>query len=151
MAVNSRHLEGVSPGDVFRVLRDGRGYGSWVVGTRKVRDVTGPWPSPGGQIHYTVGYLPLRKEDVTRALEYEPDSRLRLEAQAWPAGSLHIEFQVLPSPRGCTVVIEEHPKRGVLKRLHNPLVDLAIKLRNIETLRRLEARVRKEAAQPEHA
>jgi hypothetical protein len=151
MAVNSRHFEGLTPGDVFRVLSDGKSYGYWVVGTRKVRDVTGSWPQPGGQIHYTAGYLPLRKDDITRSLECDPDSRLKLEAHAWPAGSLHIEIQVLPSPTGCTVVIEEHPKKGILRTLHNPLVDLAIKLRNVETLRRLEARVREEAAQPEHA
>ena len=146
MAVNSRHFEGLTPADVFRVLSDGESYGYWVVGTRKVREVTGPWPAPGSQIHYTAGYLPLRKDDVTRSVACEPDQRLQLEAHAWPVGSLHIEIQALPSPTGCTVVIEEHPKKGVLKTLHNPLVDLAIKARNVETLRRLEARVREEAA-----
>ena len=151
MAINSRHLEGLTAADVFRVLSDGKSYGYWVVGTRKVRDVTGPWPEPGGQIHYTAGHLPLRKDDVTTSVAYEPDHRLQLEARAWPAGSLHIEIQVLSSPTGSTVVIEEHPKTGVLKTLHLPLVDLAIKLRNVETLRRLERRVREQAARPARA
>lgn len=151
MAINSRHMEGLSPDDVFRVLSDGNSYSYWVVGTRKVRDVTGPWPEPGSQIHYTAGHLPLRKDDVTTSVAFDPGHRLQLEARAWPAGSLHIELQVLSSPTGCTVVIEEHPKTGVLKTLHNPVVDLAIKLRNVETLRRLENRVREQAAQPASA
>ena len=146
MSINSRHFEGVTPADVFRVLSDGKSYGSWVVGTRMVREVTGPWPEPGGVIHYSVGRMPFRKDDVTRSLACEPDRRLQLEAHAWPGGSLHIQFEVLRSPTGCTVVLEEHPKTGILKALHNPLVDLAIKARNVETLRRLEVRVREAAA-----
>jgi hypothetical protein len=151
MAINSRHLDGLTAADVFRVLSDGKSYGYWVVGTRMVREVTGPWPQPGGQIHYTAGHVPLRKDDVTTSVACEPGQRLQLEARAWPMGSLHIEIQVLTSPTGCTVVIEEHPKEGLLKTLHNPLVDLTIKLRNVETLRRLERRVREQAGQPASA
>lgn len=146
MAVNSRHFEGLTPEDVFRVLGDGHTYAYWVVGTRKVRDVTGAWPAPGSAIHYTVGHLPLRKDDRTTAVECERPRRLKLEAHAWPLGSLHIELRVEPAPSGCTVTLEEGPKKGLLKTVHNPLMDLAIKVRNVETLRRLEKKTRERAA-----
>ena len=138
MAVNSRHLPDLTAGDVWSVLADGETYGYWVVGTRAVREISGDWPEPGSSLHYTVGYLPLRKDDRTDCVDAEPQRRLTLEAHAWPIGTMHIELQLLPAPRGVTVTIEEHPKTGVLKTLHNPLVDLAIKARNVETLRRLE-------------
>ena len=146
MSVNSRHLQGLTPADVFRVLSDGYSYGYWVVGTRKVREVSGPWPQPGAVLHYTAGRLPVRKDDRTTSVACEPEHRLQLEARAWPFGTLHIEIEVLRSTTGCTVVIEEGPKTGLLKTLDNPLVDLTIRLRNVETLRRLERRVRETAA-----
>lgn len=151
MAVNSRHFDGLTPADVFRTLADGKSYGYWVVGTRDVREVTGDWPAPGSAIHYRVGHLPLRKEDVTRSVSVDPDHELVLEAHAWPAGTLHIGIEVLRSPTGCTVVIDERPKRGPLKLLHNPLIDLAIKARNVETLRRLEQATRERAPRPASA
>ncbi|MFN2540154.1 MAG: SRPBCC family protein [Mycobacteriales bacterium] len=145
MAINRRHFDGLTPDEVFAVLSDGESYGYWVVGTRAVREVSGDWPAPGAAIHYVVGRLPLRKEDVTTSLSCDPGRRLTLEAHAWPAGSLHIDIRLEPTPNGCTVAIEEGPKKGLLKTLHNPLVDVAIKLRNVETLRRLEKKTREQA------
>jgi hypothetical protein len=147
MAVNSRHFEGLQPADVFAVLSDGKSYGYWVVGTRAVKEVIGEWPAAGSRIHYVVGHLPLRKDDYTEAVACEWPQRLQLEAHAWPAGSLHIELRVEPSSTGCTVTIEEGPKKGLLKTIDNPLIDLAIKARNVETLRRLEKKTRERAGQ----
>ncbi|MCU1594569.1 MAG: hypothetical protein JWO12_1961 [Frankiales bacterium] len=148
MALNSRHFDGVTAEDVFAVLSDGETYAYWVVGTRKIREVTPGWPAPGSAIHYTVGHLPLRKDDRTMSVECERPRRLKLEAHAWPIGSLHIELRVAPSPSGCTVTIKEGPKKGLLKTIDNPLIDLAIKARNVETLRRLEKKTRERVAQP---
>jgi hypothetical protein len=145
MAVNSRHFDGVTPEDVFTVLSNGESYGFWVVGTRAVREISGDWPAPGSALHYVVGHLPVRKHDMTRSVGVDAGRRLVLEAQAWPVGSLHIEIRVEPSPTGCTVVIEERPKKGLLKAVNNPLVDLGIKVRNVETLRRLEKAARQQA------
>lgn len=148
MAVNSRHFAGLTPDDVFRVLAAGETYADWVVGTRKIREVTAGWPGPGSSIHYTVGHMPLRKDDRTTAVECERPRRLKLEAHAWPWGSVDIELRVEPSSSGCTVILEEGPKRGLLKTIDNPLLDLAIKVRNVETLRRLEKKVRELSAVP---
>lgn len=138
MARNTRHMVGVTPDAVFHVLCDGNSYSHWVVGTRKIRSVEPGWPAPGTSIHYTVGYGPLRKDDRTRAVSYEPNARLELEAHAWPAGAAAIVLDVRSRDDGAVVTIEEHPSRGLAKRVHNPLLDLVIKARNVETLRRLE-------------
>ena len=151
MAVNRRHMDGMRPADVWAVLADGTSYGYWVVGTRAVREVTGEWPTPGAALHYVVGHLPLRKDDVTTCVAVEPQKRLQLEAHAWPVGTIHIELTVERSPSGCVVTIEEHPKTGLLKLLHNPLVDAALKARNVETLRRLEKAATSAAHEPSRA
>jgi hypothetical protein len=136
-------MRDVTPEAVFAVLRDGKSYEHWVVGTRAIRVVEPDWPAPGSALHYTVGWGPLRKDDETRSCAYEPDRRLELEAHAWPAGTARIELRAEAVAGGTRVSIDEHPLRGPAKLLHNPLADLAIKLRNVETLRRLERLARR--------
>ena len=137
-----------TPEAVFDVLRDGRSYGSWVVGTRMIRAQEPGWPQAGTAIHYTVGYGPLRKDGDTRSLAYEPERRLELEARAWPAGTARIEITAEAQDGGTLVSIDEHPLRGIAARLHNPAVDLLIKVRNVETLRRLEGLARRGGSHP---
>lgn len=146
MASNRRLMKGVSPADVFDALRDGQTYGHWVVGTRCVREVSKDWPEPGTQIQYVVGHGPVRKKDKTVSLFYDPDRKLALEAVVWPIGTLSIVLTARVMPEGCEVAIDETAKKGILKTLHNPLFDLAIKVRNTETLRRLEQDARKKGA-----
>jgi hypothetical protein len=140
MAVTRRLMTDVTPKQLFDVLRDGFSYGDWVVGTRTIRSVEHNWPQPGSKLHYTVGYGPLRKDDETVALAYEPDVRLELEARAWPAGTAHIRITAEPADGGVHVAIDEKPHRGPAKLLHNPVLALMVKARNVETLRRLEAK-----------
>ncbi len=145
MATNSRHLPGVTPEQVFDVLRDGWSYGRWVVGTRTIRAVEEGWPRTGTCLHYTVGYRPFRKDDRTVSVRYEPDHRLALQAQAWPAGTASVVLLADPVQDGTTVTLYEAPDSGLAVRVHNPVLDQAIKLRNVETLRRLEREVRRRA------
>ena len=142
MARNRRVIRGATPSDVFAVLRDGLSYAQWVVGTRQIRAVDEGWPEAGTRIHYTVGWWPLRKDDVTTSRRFEPDRRLELEVQVWPAGTAGIALQVEQVPQGVAVVLDEAPAGGVLKLLHNPALNLLVTLRNVETLRRLEEQVR---------
>ena len=143
MAVTRRVMRGVRPSAVFDVLRDGSSYGDWVVGARMIRRVEPGWPAPGTALHYTLGYGPLRKDDETRVRAYEPDRRLELRARAWPVGTARIELRAEPVEDGTLVSIDEHPDSGPAALLHNPLADAAIKLRNLETLRRLERQARR--------
>jgi hypothetical protein len=138
MAVTRRLMTGLTPQAVFDVLRDGTSYGHWVVGTRTIRAVDAGWPAEGTRLHYTVGYGPLRKDDETVSLSYAPDDRLELEARAWPAGTARIVMTAEPAEGGTLVSIDEAPDKGPARVLHNPLTDLLVKARNVETLRRLE-------------
>ena len=143
MAITRRLMRDLSPTQVFDVLRDGRSYGDWVVGTRKTREVDPEWPAEGTAIHYTLGYRPARKDGVTTSKAYEPDRRLALEAHAWPAGTAGIVLTAEPRGGGTLVTIDEAPIKGPAQRLHNPLTDLLIRVRNVETLRRLESLARR--------
>lgn len=140
MAVTRRTMRGLTPTEVFDVLRDGYSYGDWVVGTRTIRDVEAGWPTEGTRLHYTVGYRPLRKDGDTVSLVYRPDESIELEARAWPVGTAHIRVSAERVDVGTLVEIEEKPLRGPGKLFHNRLLDLLIKARNVETLRRLEAK-----------
>lgn len=142
MAVTRRDVQGLTVQDVFDVLRDGRSYGYWVVGTRSVREVDDAWPHPGSRLRYTVGWGPLRHDDETCSLVYVPDDRLELEVRAWPVGTAKVVLRVEQQEGGVRLSIEERPDKGLARRLHNPVLDLLVKLRNAETLRRLEARAR---------
>lgn len=143
MAITTRLMRGLTPTRVFDVLRDGRSYQHWVVGTRAIRDVDAGWPSPGTRLHYTVGYGLLRKDDVTTSLAYEPDRCLELEAHAWPAGTAGIVLRAEAVEVGTRCSIDEAPRRGPARLLHNPASAALIALRNVETLRRLEAQARR--------
>jgi hypothetical protein len=148
MATTRRIMGGLDPEAVFEVLRDGWVYHRWVVGTRAIRAVEDSWPEPGSRIHFTVGYGPLRKDDETRSLAYEPDERLELEAHAWPIGTARIDVRAERIHDGTLVTITEHPHRGPAGVLHNPALDALIHLRNVETLRRLEGLVRQRVPRP---
>ncbi|HUR15402.1 MAG TPA: SRPBCC family protein [Mycobacteriales bacterium] len=142
MAHNSRLIRGARVNDVFAVLSDGWTYSDWVVGTRKIREVEPGWPQAGSAIHYTAGHWPLRKDDITESVQYEPERRLELEAHAWPAGTAGIVLRAEQVSDGVVVTIDEAPKSGLLRAVHNPALDLLIRLRNVETLRRFEQQVR---------
>jgi hypothetical protein len=142
MAVNRRFVP-YPPAAVFAVLRDGFSYERWVVGTTKIQDVDPAWPQAGTRLHYQLGRKPARKDDETRALAYQPDQLLELEAVGRPFGTVRIEFWVEAVRGGSLISLTEHPNKGLAKLLmHNRVVDLLIWLRNLETLRRLDREIR---------
>jgi hypothetical protein len=58
-------------------------------------------------------------------------------------------FRLEPAADGGTdVSIEEFPVKGIAKAIDNPLQDGLIKLRNVETLRRLQKQVAERRAAP---
>ena len=143
MATTRRTMRDLTPTQVFDALRDGTTYGDWVVGTRATGEVDATWTAVGTAIHYVIGYGPLRKDGVTTSTAYEPDSRLALEAHAWPAGTAGIVITAQARGSDTAVAIEEAPLRGPALLVHNPVLDLLIRLRTVETLRRLEAVARR--------
>jgi uncharacterized protein YndB with AHSA1/START domain len=135
---NNRRQMRVTREQVWAVLSDGHRYAEWVVGTDHIRDVDSGFPTVGSRLHYTVGRGPLRHEGHTEVLAVTAGQEIELEAHAWPLGTARIVLRLSDGDAGCSVEIEEHPSRGVARRLHNPVLDLAVKARNVETLRRLE-------------
>lgn len=137
MARNTRRMP-VPREDIWAALSDGRTYASWVVGTSAIRDVDAHWPQLGSRLHYRVGRGPLRHDGHTEVTSVDPGRCLELEAHAWPLGSARIELTLHDDGDGTLVEMVEHPAKGTAAMLHNRLGDALLKLRNVETLRRLQ-------------
>lgn len=129
------------PEAVFEVLASPATYPSWVVGASETHRTDSDWPEPGAIFEHTQGVWPLRLHDTTQVLESEPPARLVLEVRIRPFMIGLVEFGVFPAGDGTKVVMHEEPKGGLARALRNPGLDLLLKLRNAETLRRLRNEV----------
>jgi hypothetical protein len=136
MSENQRVIQ-ASADDVFAVLADGWSYGSWVVGSARIRAVDAGWPKPGTSIHHSVGLWPMLLHDSTTAEEFEPSHRLQIKVRAWPTGAGRVEFVASPHPDGCLVTMREEPIEGPAKLIPAVVAEPMLSWRNTETLRRL--------------
>lgn len=125
------------PDQVFAVLADGWLYPTWVVGASRMRDVDDRWPEEGSVLHHSVGAWPALIDDTTSVLEWKPPMQMVLKARAWPAGSAAVRITVEATGTGCTVTMEEDALEGPARLLPPPVRSAAIRLRNVETLKRL--------------
>ena len=73
----------------------------------------------------------------TSLLEWDPPRRAVLQARLWPAGEATVCLDVEPINGGCLVTMTETPSSGPFAMVPRPAADLPIKVRNVETLRRL--------------
>lgn len=136
MAVNRTEIA-ASPEDVFRVLANGWLFPVWVVGASRMRDVDASWPSVGARIHHSVGAWPALINDYTELLEWDPPRRAVMRARLWPIGEARVELDVEPKDGGSRVTMVEIPTSGPFALAPRPLVDPSVKVRNVETLKRL--------------
>jgi uncharacterized protein YndB with AHSA1/START domain len=144
VAENSTTID-ATPEQVFAVLLDPWTYKDWVVGADDIRDVDNDWPAVGSRFHHTVGVGPAKTDDNTKVVAVDPPRRLVLEARARPAGVAHVEFVVEADHDGSRVTIEEYPIDGAAEKVPSALTDLGLKIRNVETLRRLRHLVEERA------
>lgn len=128
-----------TPEQVFAVLADPYCYADWVVGAKAVRAADPAWPQPGTLLHHKVGAGPVELRDNTKVLDCDPPWVLVLEARARPLGVAEVRIEVDADGEGSRVVLHEYVVRPLALRVLSPLVDLAIKARNVESLRRLKA------------
>jgi uncharacterized protein YndB with AHSA1/START domain len=137
MATTTTHVD-ASPDRVFEVLSDPRSYGYWVVGSKEIRHWDRDFPALGTSFHHTflIGPVPIR--DSTTVLEVDPPRRLLLRARARPTGIAHVALDLEPRDGGTDVSITEWPVEGIAARVHNRLQDRLIRVRNVESLRRLK-------------
>ena len=137
MATNERFMA-VPPQAVWDVLADPGGYGYWVVGSKVIRDAEPEWPAPGSKFHHTIGVGRLTLSDHTVALEADPPRLLKLRAKGRPAGTATVTMELQPRAGGTLVRMSENPDGVYAPMALNPVVHIATKLRNAESLMRLE-------------
>src|SRR3954453_16601341 len=137
VATNERFMA-VPPEAVWDVLADPGGYSYWVVGSKLVRAAEPGWPAPGTKFHHTIGVTRLTISAPPEPPEAAPPRRLKLRAKGRPLGTATVTLELEPRGGGTLVRITEHPD-GVYSPLAlNPVVHLATKYRNAESLMRLE-------------
>jgi uncharacterized protein YndB with AHSA1/START domain len=128
----------VPPEVVWEALADPAGYAYWVVGSKQVRDAESAFPAPGSKFHHTFSFGPLTVADHTEVLEADRPRLLRLRAKGRPLGTATVTMRMTPEDGGTVVEMVENPD-GIYSVLAlNPLAHLLTKLRNAESLMRLE-------------
>ena len=137
MSVTVRRL-GCTPEQVFAVLADPWVYPTWVVGASRLRAADARYPEPGTKLHHSIGVWPLVLDDETAVEEWDPPRRMVLTARTRPVGEERVIIDVKPRGSGCVVRMEEYPVSGPARLIPRPVADLALHVRNVETLRRLE-------------
>ncbi len=138
MGRNSTWID-APPEQVFDVLSDPFTYDDWVVGTTEIRGADPDWPAVGTKLHHTVGFPPLGTRDHTEVVAVKEAERLELDAIARPFGRARVELLLEPAGKGTKFTIVEDPSGWTSPLRLNPAVHMLIRLRNVETLRRLKA------------
>jgi hypothetical protein len=136
MTRNSRLIKAL-PDQVWDVLSDGWVYPTWVVGATRMRDVDTTWPEVGSQLHHSAGVWPLIVSDSTEVLVSQPEHLLKVRARGWPIGEAEVTITLDAQGADTLVEIDEDAVAGPGRLVPEPIRALAIKIRNVETLRRL--------------
>jgi uncharacterized protein YndB with AHSA1/START domain len=134
MAINEAYIE-APPSAVWKVLCDPYAYPRWVVGTDRTVEADPGWPAPDSKFKVRIfrGYC-----DYTHSREIDPEKRIVLDAAGGPFGAARIVIELHGDETGTRVKLVEEPM-GWLKPLDFlPPVHWAIKLRNVESLRRFK-------------
>ena len=136
MAAVYRQID-ASPEAVFDVLADGWLFPSWVVGASRIRGVDDAWPAVGSQIHHSFGVWPAVVDDVTTVLEWEHGRHALFQPKGWPLGEARVGIDIQARSGGSYVRMTEKAVKGPGALVPGLLIDPAIRLRNVEALRRL--------------
>jgi uncharacterized protein YndB with AHSA1/START domain len=124
------------PDAVWEILADPYSYSEWVVGTREILSADPSWPEVCSLLRYRAGIGPVRFEGHSIVREVDAPRRLELEADAKLMGA-RVSLSLKPWADGALAVVEEHWIRGPSMLLDNPLVDLALTIRNRWMVRNL--------------
>ena len=127
------------PAAVFAVLADPDSYDRWVVAERRPCATPTPVGRRGSRLHHTVGAGPIGLKDSTSVVASDAPHHLRLRARGRPFGIAHVDFELTPERSGTMVVLREWVAEPRLLAVCNPILDPLIRVRNAETLRRLDA------------
>jgi hypothetical protein len=136
MSTNVREMR-CPPEAVFDVLADGWLFPGWVVGASRMRDVDENWPTVGSALQHSFGVWPAVIDDETVVKEWDPPRRMVIRPKGWPVGEALVEIDVKPRGTGCVVRITEQAVSGPGSWIPDPILDVGLYVRNVETLRRL--------------
>jgi uncharacterized protein YndB with AHSA1/START domain len=128
----------VAPEAVWDVLADPASYQYWVVGSKAIRDADPGFPAPGTKFHHTIGVGPLTVRDHTEVLTAERPRLMRLRAKARPLGTASVTLEMTAESGGTRVRMTENPDGPFAILALNPALHVFTKLRNAESLMRLE-------------
>ncbi len=137
MARNDTFID-APPERVFAVLADADAYGTWVVGSKYIREADPGFPAKGSRFHHAFGVGPLTVKDHTEVVDVTAPRRLVLRAKARPFGTALVTLLVDAEGSGSRVTIIEDAGDPVTRLVFNPLTHLLVKGRNVESLRRLK-------------
>ena len=140
MAVNTRTLK-ATPEEIFEVLLDAECYPDWVVGAKTVRGQDPDWPAVGSAFYHRVGVEGANLKDKTTMVAIDAPRYLELTAYARPLGIARIAVRTEETEGGTLVELFEKPEEGTRMRWISAIVDPAIRLRNVLSLKRLERTV----------
>ena len=122
---------------VFEILSDPACYAHWVVGSSECRGVEGDWPEVGATFHHTQFLPRVGLKDTTSVLELQHPSRLKLRVRARPLVEADVELRLTQGAGHSRIEMIEEPVGGFVGAIDNPLIQLSLRLRNAESLRRL--------------
>lgn len=122
---------------VWAVLADAQRYDEWVIGAQEVHDSDADFPAADTALAHRTGVGPFALDDETRVVEAQEPDLLVLRAKLRPLGELEVRFRLYPSGEGTRLVLEEEPVAGLVTGV--PGTNLALRARNVVTLRRLKA------------
>ena len=126
------------PSRVYEVLSNPEHYGEWVVGSREIRSADSDWPAVGTRFRHASGPPVIGSEDDTTVTNTLAPVMLELHAQVRPYPGADVIMYLQPDADGTRVTMIEDPASAVLNVLIGPVGHGLIKLRNVESLRRLK-------------
>lgn len=129
-------LVAAEPAAVWDVLADPFSYSEWVFGTRRITAADPAWPARSSSFGYEAGFGPFRFSGRSTVREVEPPIHLEIEADARLIAA-RVVMPVKPWGEHALAVVEEHWIRGPSVLLDNPVIDLALNLRNRWMVRNL--------------
>lgn len=136
MSVSVRRMR-CEPDEVWRVLGDGWLLAGWVVGASRMRNVDAEWPSSGSRVHHSFGVWPLVIDDSTRIVDDARPRSLTMRPSGRWLGTAEVRLEVRATAEGCVVRMHERAVTGPGRLVPPPVLDLVLRVRNREALRRL--------------
>jgi uncharacterized protein YndB with AHSA1/START domain len=120
------------PEAVWRVLEDPYCYPRWVVGSDRTVEADADWPAPGSKFKVRLAF---GHHDYTHSRALDPGRRIVLDAAGGPMGAARVTITLEGDDTGTRVSLVEDPPAPL--RWVPPL-HWAIRLRNVESLRRFK-------------